>query len=92
MNGKSSLEIAGGVLLIILGILFVITLGISFLNLTTDAIFVIFGVLLIRGAYRRGRLDSTQLPGQKERNRGAATRRAATKKKDKPTTTNAKEQ
>jgi hypothetical protein len=90
LNGKSSLEIAGGAVLIILGILFVLTLGISFLNLTTDAIFIIFGILLIRGAYRKGRLDSTQLSSQKERNRAAANGKAATKKKDKPTNTNAK--
>ncbi len=85
MNGKSSLEIAGGIVLIILGILFVLTFVPNFLNLTTDAIFVIFGVVLIRSAYRKDRLDSTHLPSQKERNRTAATRRAA-KKKDKSTT------
>jgi len=91
MNAKSSLEMAGGVVLIILGILFILTLGVSFLNLTTDAIFVIFGVLLIRGAYRKGRLDSTKLSSQKERIPPAANRRAARKKAKSTETTNAKD-
>jgi ABC-type protease/lipase transport system fused ATPase/permease subunit len=79
MDTRLSFEIVGGAVLIFLGIVFVITLGLGILDLTTDAIFVIFGVLMIRGAYRKDKLASAQLLSWKE---NRAIRRA--NKKEKP--------
>ena len=58
MDSRSKLEVAGGIVLIFLGILFVIGFGFGPLNLITDAIFVVFGVVLIRGAYNKSAKES----------------------------------
>jgi predicted membrane protein len=79
MDTRLSFEIAGGAVLIFFGIVFFITLGLGILDLTTDAIFVIFGVLMIRGAYNKNKLTLAQLPSRKE---NRAIRRA--NKKEKP--------
>lgn len=53
MDSKSKLEVAGGIVLIFLGILFIIGFGLDLQDLITDAIFIVFGLVLIRGAYNR---------------------------------------
>lgn len=83
MNSRYSLEIAGGVVLIVLGILFIIAFGFDLLDLTTDTIFIVFGVLLVRGAHRKNKASSDRLPSQRE---NRATRRA--KKKEKAANSN----
>jgi hypothetical protein len=82
-NARSKLEIAGGGVLVALGIIFLIGFGFSLQELVTDSIFIIFGILLIRGAYnkkqvqnassrnsavrRSNRPDETHLPRKKAR-------------------------
>lgn len=59
MNTKLSLEVAGGALLIFLGILFLLGLSPSLENLATDSIFIIFGVIMIRSAYIKLKKNET---------------------------------
>jgi SNF family Na+-dependent transporter len=75
MDSRSKLEVAGGIVLIFLGILFVIGFGFDPLDLITDTIFIVFGVVLVRGAYTRSakesKSDSTR-QGRRARRRKSA--------------------
>jgi hypothetical protein len=53
LDSRSSLELAGGIVLVFLGAIFVYGFGIGVQNLVTDAIFILFGALLIRNAYNK---------------------------------------
>ncbi len=66
MNIKLKLEVASGIILIFLGILFVVGFGFDPRDLITDAIFIVFGVLLIRSAYNNSGKESVSVSRREE--------------------------
>jgi len=48
MKIRASLELFGGVVLILFGLLFLLYLPLDFSDVSTDAIFIIFGLLFVR--------------------------------------------
>lgn len=76
---RTVLEVAGGIVVIVLGILFISYLPMNPLNLATDLIFVGVGVLLIRGAYFNRKKANTQThlanKGSKKQNSKQGTRK-----------------
>jgi drug/metabolite transporter (DMT)-like permease len=76
---RSKLEFAGGVVLIFLGIVFVFGFGIHIQDLITDAVFVLFGALLILNAYNKSTKEYA--PNSRQRQQ---TRRSGEKSEKKP--------
>lgn len=74
------LEIIGGILLIVFGILFFIYLGLSFQEVTTDVIFVGAGVLIIRRAIQDRKQDKVQEQVKKKNQKGNPATKAGQKK------------
>jgi hypothetical protein len=80
---KYYLTIFGGIVLIVLGGLFLIYLGVSPTELATDAIFIGAGILLIRNAFLQKRKEKQEAlkpqkskgPIAKGRANGAASKR-----------------
>ena len=66
MNFKLKLEVASGIILIFLGILFVVGFGFDPRDLITDSIFIVFGVLLIRSAYNNSGKESVPVSRRQE--------------------------
>ena len=53
LNSRSALSLAASIVLIVLGVLFFVYLPHDTSDLVTDAIFVAFGIMLLRGAFPR---------------------------------------
>jgi uncharacterized membrane protein HdeD (DUF308 family) len=61
LAAKFYLQIVGGIILIVFGILFLLYLQITFAELTTDIIFIGAGILFIRKAFvdrRQGKIEA----------------------------------
>ena len=61
MSVKSALELASGVLLIVLGILFVIYIEANLSNIASDAIFIGAGVLMFRKGFKDRKIAQTSI-------------------------------
>lgn len=72
MAARTILEISGGLLLIVLGLLFIAYLGTNPSELATDVIFVGAGILIIRRAFQKrtnvvSHTQSSQKTSRKQR-------------------------
>jgi hypothetical protein len=62
MNARGKLQVAGGIVLVFLGIFFLIGFGLDIQDLITDTIFIVFGIILIRGAQQRSKKQPIGAP------------------------------
>ncbi len=79
MGTRFYLELAGGVLLIIFGILFLRYLPITISEITTDSIFIGAGVLIIRRAILSRRVGKIEQPLGKKNHKSPSTKTGAKK-------------